>query len=77
MVSTQHLNAEFYFHRDLDCINTFFFRRFKFNKEAQLNLKDIEVIKHLDIEVKASGFIKQQLKKNQELDLLDEYNKLK
>jgi len=58
MVSTQHLNAEFYFHRDLDCINTFFFRRFKFNQEAQLNLKDIKIIKNLDIEVKASGFIK-------------------
>ncbi|CAD8072581.1 unnamed protein product [Paramecium primaurelia] len=71
MVSTQHLNAEFYFQRDLDCINIFFQRRFKANLHSDLKLKDIKVIKHLDHEVKASGFIKSELNDNKELEILE------
>ncbi|CAD8213063.1 unnamed protein product [Paramecium octaurelia] len=71
MVSTQHLNADFYFQRDLDCINIFFQRRFKANLHSDLKLQDIKVVKHLDNEVKASGFIKSELNDNKELEILE------
>ncbi|CAD8101431.1 unnamed protein product [Paramecium primaurelia] len=71
MVSTQHLNADFYFQRDLDCFKIFFQRRYKANLHSDLKLQDIKVIKHLDNEVKASGFIKSELNDNKEFEILE------
>ena len=30
MISTSHINAEYYFNRDVNCVKTFFQRRFGF-----------------------------------------------
>lgn len=57
MVSTSHPNAEFYFNRDVDCIRTFFKRRF--NYESALYPKfSLNPSKEfdLDVQVAASGF---------------------
>ncbi|KAJ1724777.1 Serine/threonine-protein kinase rio2 [Coemansia erecta] len=59
MVSTSHLNAEYYFNRDVDCIRTFFKRRF--NYESMLYPKfglDSNKEFDLDVQVAASGFTK-------------------
>ncbi|KAJ2808678.1 Serine/threonine-protein kinase rio2 [Coemansia guatemalensis] len=59
MVSTSHPNAEYYFNRDVDCIRTFFKRRFGYESAlypkftAKLD-KDFD----LDVKVAASGFTK-------------------
>jgi RIO kinase 2 len=58
MVSTQHKNKEFYFDRDVECIHTFFERRYDYTADYTLELSGIEKIKSLDNDVKASGFIK-------------------
>ena len=65
-VSIDHANAEFYFERDVQCIKTFFERRFRFTSsepgpffhEARKVSRDqIETGgKRLDLEVEASGF---------------------
>ncbi|KAJ1855603.1 Serine/threonine-protein kinase rio2 [Coemansia sp. RSA 1822] len=57
MVSTSHLNAEFYFNRDVDCIRTFFKRRFAYEsvlypKFALNGDKEFD----LDVKAAASGF---------------------
>ncbi|KAI9502192.1 Serine/threonine-protein kinase rio2 [Coemansia spiralis] len=59
MVSTSHANAEFYFNRDVDCIRTFFKRRFGY--ESALYPKfglDSNKEFDLDVQVAASGFTK-------------------
>ncbi|KAJ2223658.1 Serine/threonine-protein kinase rio2 [Coemansia sp. RSA 1722] len=59
MVSTSHPNAEFYFNRDVDCIRTFFKRRY--NYESVLYPKfglDSNKEFDLDVQVAASGFTK-------------------
>ncbi|KAJ2681929.1 Serine/threonine-protein kinase rio2, partial [Coemansia spiralis] len=59
MVSTSHINAEFYFNRDVDCIRTFFKRRFGY--ESMLYPKfalDMDREFDLDVKVAASGFTK-------------------
>ncbi|KAJ1666183.1 Serine/threonine-protein kinase rio2 [Coemansia sp. RSA 1813] len=59
MVSTSHQNAEFYFNRDVDCIRTFFKRRFSY--ESALYPKfglDSNKEFDLDVQVAASGFTK-------------------
>ena len=61
MVSTSHANAEWYFNRDVDCIRTFFRRRFGY--ESRLYPKftaDVTRQFSLDVEVEASGFAKRQ-----------------
>jgi RIO kinase 2 len=73
MVSTSHLNADFYFQRDQDCINTYFNRRFKCSAKAILSLDSIVIEKHLDIEVKASGFLKKELRHSDDIAILDNY----
>ncbi|KAH8728642.1 RIO1 family-domain-containing protein [Phaeosphaeriaceae sp. PMI808] len=65
MVSIDHVNAEYYFDRDVACIKRFFDRRFGFRSdEPGPFLKDaIKVIaKRLDVEVQASGFSKKMAK---------------
>ena len=44
MVSTAHLNAEFYFDRDVNCIRTFFKRRFNFESEEYPKFEDIKYL---------------------------------
>lgn len=63
MVSIDHENAEYYFNRDVECIRTFFAKRFHFVNDCGLfeakweNVVRDEVNK-LDVELKASGYIK-------------------
>ncbi|KAJ2460359.1 Serine/threonine-protein kinase rio2 [Coemansia sp. RSA 2424] len=61
MVSTSHANAEFYFNRDVDCIRTFFKRRYGYEsvlypKFALDGNKEFD----LDVQVAASGFTKKE-----------------
>jgi RIO kinase 2 len=64
MISIDHMNAKFYFDRDVNCIKRFFKRRFNFTsdesgphfsdaKEQILSRKDS---KRIDVDVEASGF---------------------
>ena len=69
MVSIDHANAQMYFDRDVECIKTFFERRFHFTsdesgptftqarKRAELNCS-----KRLDVEAEASGYSKKMAK---------------
>ncbi|KAI0348448.1 RIO1-domain-containing protein [Trametopsis cervina] len=77
MVSTSHLNAEYYFNRDVQCIRTFFRRRFGYESALyprfRSTLKDGEGREdkegeefRLDVVVSASGF------KNSEQKVLEE-----
>ncbi len=42
MVSISHLNAEFYFDRDVQCIRDFFKRRFNFESELYPKFSDVK-----------------------------------
>jgi RIO kinase 2 len=42
MVSTSHLNAEYFFDRDVQCIRDFFRRRFDFNADSYPKFADIQ-----------------------------------
>ncbi|KAJ1948359.1 Serine/threonine-protein kinase rio2 [Linderina macrospora] len=70
MVSTSHPNAEYYFNRDVDCIRTFFKRRFGYESVLYPKFRlDEEKEFSLDVQVAASGFTKKdqaQLEKYQE-----------
>jgi len=57
MVSTSHANGDMYFQRDIECIKTLFFRKYNFIVEDELDMEisDFEVIKRLDMEIRASG----------------------
>ncbi|KAJ2365215.1 Serine/threonine-protein kinase rio2 [Coemansia sp. RSA 2610] len=68
MVSTSHPNAEMYFNRDVDCIRTFFKRRYGyesvlFPKFALNRDKEFD----LDVKVAASGFSKKDQARLDEL----------
>jgi len=67
MVSTQHVNAEWYFNRDVECIRTFFRRRFRYEStvwprfvstvmEVEGKGGDETEGFRLDVVVAASGF---------------------
>ena len=57
MTSTTHPNAQFYFERDVKCIQTFFTKRFGLTFEGMPMLDtDVERTCDLDKEIKASGF---------------------
>ncbi|KAF3926586.1 hypothetical protein AA313_de0205483 [Arthrobotrys entomopaga] len=63
MVSIDHPNAEEYFYRDVQCIKTFFARKFGFESEEEGPYwKDVKRTGKLDVEVEASGFSKKQAK---------------
>ena len=75
MVSTSHANAEYYFNRDVECIRTFFKRRFgyesklypRFSASVAGGDEDEEGEGfRLDVVVAASGF------KKKDLDALEE-----
>ena len=57
MVSTSHLNAQYYFQRDVQCVQRFFTKRFRLAFEGVPILEnDVERVEDLDTEIKASGF---------------------
>ena len=59
MVSTTHENADFYFDRDVQCIRTYFARRYNFVADDYPKFEDYSKRTHdLDIAVEASGFHK-------------------
>ncbi|KAL1934514.1 hypothetical protein VTP01DRAFT_6696 [Rhizomucor pusillus] len=59
MVSTSHPNAEYYFNRDVECIRTFFRRRFGYESVLYPKFQlDVNREFSLDIQVAASGFSK-------------------
>ncbi|KAL6114293.1 riok2 [Pungitius sinensis] len=58
MVSTSHVNAEWYFDRDVKCIRDFFAKRYNYESELYPTFKDIRRSCSLDVEVSASGFTK-------------------
>ncbi|KAK1232679.1 Serine/threonine-protein kinase rio2 [Marasmius sp. AFHP31] len=68
MVSTSHENAEWYFNRDVECIRTFFRRRFKYESALYPKFKRVfaedggEPSFRLDVEVSASGFSRKDQK---------------
>lgn len=69
MVSMEHVNAEMYFDRDVNCIKRFFTRRFHFTPtQPGPFFKDAKKtvgkggLKRLDAAVEASGFTKKMLK---------------
>lgn len=59
MVSTSHKNAEMYFNRDVECIRTFFRRRFNYVSKLYPKFRiDTNREFSLDVQVLASGFTK-------------------
>lgn len=63
MVSTSHANAEWYFNRDVECIRTFFKKRFQYESVLYPKFQlDVEKEFDLDIQVAASGFKKSHQK---------------
>jgi len=65
MVSTSHENAEWYFNRDVECIRTFFRRRFRYESILYPRFKKTMTEEgeegeqfRLDVVVEASGFSK-------------------
>ncbi|XP_041369931.1 serine/threonine-protein kinase RIO2-like isoform X2 [Gigantopelta aegis] len=66
MVSINHLNAEWYFNRDVGCMRIFFNRRFHYESELYPTFKDITRDDDLDVEVSASGFTKEMAKSLEE-----------
>ncbi|KIM48138.1 hypothetical protein M413DRAFT_439857 [Hebeloma cylindrosporum] len=72
MVSTSHENAEWYFNRDVECIRTFFKRRFRYESALYPRFrKSVEESGEagfkLDVMVEASGFGRKEMK------VLEEY----
>ncbi|KAF8216153.1 RIO1 family-domain-containing protein [Mycena galopus ATCC 62051] len=74
MVSTSHANAEWYFNRDVECIRTFFKRRFRYESALyprfKSTLSEDGVATgdfRLDVMVAASGF------KQKDMKMLEEY----
>ncbi|KAL6041133.1 Serine kinase [Balamuthia mandrillaris] len=58
MVSADHYNAEMYFDRDVQCIRTFFLKRFGFDGQSWPRFSEVVQKHHLDVEVEASGYTK-------------------
>ncbi|XP_054253355.1 serine/threonine-protein kinase RIO2 [Indicator indicator] len=59
MISTSHVNAEWYFDRDVNCIKEFFKKRFSYESELFPSFKDIRKECSLDREIAASGCAKE------------------
>lgn len=69
MVSVDHVNAEMYFDRDVQCVKRFFERRFGFvSEESGPFFKDVKQkvgsdnTRRIDIQVEASGFSRKMAK---------------
>ncbi|RCN45869.1 Rio2 protein [Ancylostoma caninum] len=59
MVSMDHPNAQFYFERDVECIRTFFRRKFNYDSDDFPKYSEVDRKYNLDVELEASGFTKQ------------------
>ncbi|XP_019372753.1 PREDICTED: serine/threonine-protein kinase RIO2 [Gavialis gangeticus] len=59
MVSISHPNAEWYFNRDVKCIQEFFKKRFSYESELFPTFQDIRRECSLDVEIAASGYTKE------------------
>ncbi|KAI9019049.1 RIO1 family-domain-containing protein [Hyaloraphidium curvatum] len=71
MVSTSHANAQEYFDRDVECIRTFFRRRFGYESRLYPKfVRDTEREFDLDVEVAASGFTKKLQKEFEAVSVL-------
>ena len=61
MTSTAHPNAQYYFSRDVVCIQDFFAKRFGLHFQGVPQLSsDIDKAEDLDKEIKASGFANEE-----------------
>eukprot|EP01133_Synstelium_polycarpum_P007040 gene7040-8186_t len=68
MVSTSHINAEYYFDRDVNCIRTYFQKRFNFIGETYPKFSDYKAsLYNLDVVISASGFTKDHQKEFEDL----------
>jgi RIO kinase 2 len=56
MISIDHPNARDYFERDVECIRTFFLRKFRFEADEAPQWEDVKRVGKLDFEVQASGY---------------------
>jgi RIO kinase 2 len=56
MLSIDHPNAREYFERDVECIKTFFLRKFRFEADDAPHWEDVKREGKLDFEVEASGY---------------------
>jgi RIO kinase 2 len=56
MLSIDHPNAKEYFERDVECIRTFFLRKFRFEADEVPQWEDVKREGKLDFEVEASGY---------------------
>ena len=57
MVSTSHADAQYYFDRDVQCVITWFKKRYRYESEFAPQLdRDTERVVDLDVQVAASGF---------------------
>lgn len=59
MVSISHINAKKYFDHDVQCIREFFCRKYGYESELYPTFNDIRRTHNLDIQLSASGFIKE------------------
>ncbi|XP_045483422.1 serine/threonine-protein kinase rio2 [Harmonia axyridis] len=62
MLSTSHPDAEMYFNRDVNCIITFFKRRFGYESEIYPKFSDIDRTGSLDAKVHCTGFTREMAK---------------
>ena len=77
MTSTSHPNAQYYFERDVKCLQAFFNRRFGLVFEGVPRLEgDIDKREDLDKEIKASGFLKDELKNEDDMDEFERIHEL-
>lgn len=60
MVSISHTNAKTYFDHDVQCIREFFNRKYGYESELYPTFDDIRRTHNLDIQLSASGFIKEK-----------------
>jgi len=56
MISIDHPNAREYFERDVECIKTFFLRKFRFEVDEAPQWEDVKREGKLDFQVQASGY---------------------
>lgn len=75
MVSVDHFNANELFEKDLVCLNEFFSNKFLVESDEIPQLKNIPVLRNLDIEIKASGYIRGNLK-GKEINDFDRFNEI-
>lgn len=65
MISLNHIDAEKYFNRDVNCIKTFFKRKFGLTFDDDIKFEDIKRIGYLDKELEAFGYIKDEKEKKE------------